>query len=73
MLYEVLDTLERQLSEMEYFNTEEVDPEFEEKLQNASLTNLVCESEFAKLDNRIKVSGGSASVSTFSKKNAVHM
>jgi len=71
VLNEVLDTLERRLFEMEYFNTEEVDPEFEERLQKAALTNLGCESALAKLDNKIKVSGGSASVSTFSKKNVV--
>jgi len=57
---EVMDTLERHLSEMEYFNKEEIDPEFEERLQKAPLTNLGCESAFAKLDNRIKVSWGSA-------------
>ena len=42
-----------------------------EKLQYAPLTNLGCESEFAKFDNRIKVSGGSTSISTHSMKNIV--
>ena len=40
----------------------------EEKLQYAPLTNLGCESEFAKLDNRVRVAGGMTSVSTHSKK-----
>ncbi|QQP51547.1 Hypothetical protein FKW44_012954, partial [Caligus rogercresseyi] len=35
------------------------------------LTNLGCESEFAKLDVRIEASGGSTSVHTHSRKNVV--
>ena len=41
------------------------------KYKFAPITNLGCESEFAKLDNRIKVTGGSTSVQTLSKKNVI--
>ena len=41
------------------------------KLAYAPLTNLVCESEFAKLDNRISISGGSTSIETLSRKNVI--
>ena len=40
-------------------------------LKAAPLTNLGCESEFAKFDNRIRASGGSTSIETLSKKNIV--
>ena len=39
------------------------------ELMQAPLSNLGCESEFAKLDNRLKISGGTTSVETLSKKN----
>ena len=38
-------------------------------MKYASLTNLGCESEFSKLDHRIKITGGSISVQTLSRKN----
>ena len=38
---------------------------------HAPLTNLGGESEFAKLDNRLKVCGGSTSFQTLSQKNLV--
>lgn len=72
VLDEVTDTLKRQLSEMDYFEVGDVVSMPDEvKLQYAPLTNLGCESEFAKLDNRVRVSGGMTSVSTHSKKNIV--
>ena len=72
MLDEVTDTLKRQLSEMDYFEVGDVVSMPDEvKLQYAPVTNLGCESEFAKLDNRVRVSGGIISVSTHSKKNIV--
>ena len=37
----------------------------------APLTNLGCESEFAKLDNRLKVCGGTTSIQRISQKNIV--
>ena len=42
-----------------------------EKLKLAPLTNLGCESEFAKFDNRVKICGGSTTVTTLSRKNLV--
>lgn len=42
-----------------------------EALKAAPLTNLGCESEFAKFDNRIRASGGSTSIETLSKKNII--
>ena len=70
VLEEVIDTIQRQLSEMPFFTTDEADID-ETKLEFAPLTNLGCESEFAKLDNRISMSGGSTSVQTHSRKNIV--
>ena len=73
VLDEVIDTLERQLSEMAFFRSGEgMDVEIDEdKMEFAPLTNLGCESEFAKLDVRIVASGGSTSVQTHSRKNIV--
>jgi hypothetical protein len=68
ILEEVLDTLDRQLSEMDFFKDPDIDCE---KLNLAPLTNLGCESEFAKFDNRVKICGGSTSVTTLSRKNVV--
>ncbi|KAK6194846.1 hypothetical protein SNE40_000386 [Patella caerulea] len=41
------------------------------KLEFAPLTNLGCESQFAKLDNRVRYSGGMTCIATHSKKNIV--
>lgn len=76
VLEEALDTLNRQLSQMTYFTASPNDTSTEStidevKLQHAPLTNLGCESEFAKLDNKIRVSGGSTSVPTYSRKNVI--
>ena len=73
---EVVVAVKRQLSEMSFFSdVSGVEPSNEgpdvDKLKFAPLTNLGCESEFAKLDNRVKVSGGSTSVETHSRKNIV--
>ena len=68
VLDEVLDTLERQLSQMSFFTTEDM---ASEKLKYAPLTNSGCESEFAKLDNKLKVSGGTTPLETLSRKNIV--
>ncbi|KAL4238593.1 hypothetical protein ACF0H5_003300 [Mactra antiquata] len=55
VLEEMIETIERQLSEVPYFRTSEDEANLidEDKLQFAPLTNLDAESEFAKLDNRI--------------------
>ena len=63
VLDEVIETLERQLSEMEFFQnrtSDEAGPANSDvsKLEYAPLTNLGCESELAKLDVRIVASGG---------------
>ena len=74
VLDEVIETLERQLSEMEFFqNSDEAGPANSDvsKLEYAPLTNLGCESEFAKLDVRIAASGGSTTIQTHSRKNIV--
>lgn len=71
VLDEGIDTLERQLSQMDFGSTlgegtaSTID---EAKLEYAPLTNLGCEGEFAKLDNRIKFSGGSTTIVTHSRK-----
>ena len=72
VLEEVLDTLHRQLKEVSYFSQEEsITEEAEEKMKYVPLSNLGCEGEFAKLDNRLKVSGGTVPVETLSRKNVI--
>ena len=41
------------------------------KLEYAPLTNLGSESEFAKFDNRVRISGGTTSVQSLARKNVV--
>ena len=73
---EILETLNRQLGEMPFFS-QLIDQNSESavvsnpKLDYTPLTNSGCESEFAKLDNRIKITGGTTSVQTLSRKNTV--
>ena len=74
VLDEVMDTLERQLSEMSYFqmsNTDSLTAIDEHKLKHAPLTNLGCESEFAKLFVRVTASGGTTSVQTHLRKSMI--
>ena len=78
MLKETSETLRRQLSAMPFFynilehddgqNDELPDPN---KLTYAPLTNLGCESEFAWFDNRVKISGGTESVQSISRKRVI--
>jgi len=78
---EVIDSLHRQLSEMKFFSeipgvpnaegTEDMPSPNYSKMELAPVTNLGCESEFARLDNRIKVSGGTESVMSMSRKNII--
>ena len=56
VLDEVIDTLERQLSQMSFFTTD-TEEMASEKLEYAPLRNSGCESEFVKL-NKLKISGG---------------
>ena len=69
-LGEVITSVERQINMVPYFKNEENSVDVI-KLECAPLTNLGCESEFAKFDYRVKVSGGSTSIQTHSKKNIV--
>ena len=78
MLKETSETLRRQLSAMPFFydilehdeaqNDELPDPN---KLTYASITNLGCESEFAWFGNRVKISGGTESVQSISRKRLI--
>ena len=73
VIEEAIDSVERQLSEVEFLWQDEsmgigMD---KEALKQAPLTNLGCVSQFAKLDNRIRVTGGSTFVTTHSRKNMV--
>ena len=70
---EVVDSLERQLSEMAFFQSEETRATVvdEAKMKFAPVTNLGYETEFAKLDVCIVASGGSTSVQTHSCKNII--
>ena len=57
---------------MKYFQEEEcTNEDTESKLKHVPLTNLGAESKFAKLDNRLQVSGGTASIETLSRKDIV--
>jgi hypothetical protein len=71
LLNEIIDTLKRQLGEMKFFTTDDETCPVNPKMDYAPLTNLGSESEFAKFDNRLKVSGGTTSVTTISRKNVV--
>lgn len=68
---EIMDTLKRQLGQVRYLTAETIDEATATKLVNTPLSNLGCESEFAKLDNRLKVCGGTTSIQTLSQKNVV--
>ena len=63
--------MERQISQVAYLGRGEVSEISEQNLKNAPLTNLGCESEFAKFDNRVKATGSRTSVNTLSKKNII--
>ena len=54
--------LERPLKEMKFVKAETTDKTIKAKMIHAPLTNLGCESEFAKLDNHLKVCGGTTSL-----------
>ena len=69
VIEEIIDTVKNQMSKTEYFTRS--NDEDREKMKHAPLTNLGCESEFSKLDHRIKASGGSTSIQTLSRKNMV--
>ena len=78
MLKKTSETLRRQLSAMPFFydilehheaqNDELPDPN---KLTYAPLTNLGCESEFAWFDNRVKISEGTESVQSITRKRVI--
>ena len=78
MLKEMSETLRRQVSAMPFFyDIVEHDEAQNDKLPNpnkltyAPLTNLGCESEFAWFDNRVKISGGTESVQSISRKRVI--
>ena len=67
VIEEIIDTVKNQMSKTEYFTRS--NDEDREKMKHAPLTNSGCESEFSRLDHRIKASGGSTSIQTHSRKN----
>ena len=69
VIEEIIDTVKSQMSKTEYFTRS--NDEASEKMKYAPLTNLGCESEFSKLDHRIKASGGSTPIQTHSRKNII--
>jgi len=70
VLHEVIDAVERQLAEVPFFSgNSNID---EAKLQFTPITNLRAEGEFAKLDNRILISGGNTSVKCHGQKHHFH-
>lgn len=72
VLEEILITINRQLNEMNLFTKPEDCIQDEVKrLEFAPVTNSGCESAFATLDNKLKVSGGSCLLETLSRKNIV--
>ena len=82
ILDEAIETLQRQLAEMPFFSSilegKEINEEYQSmdneiKLLHAPISNLGCESEIAWLDNRLKFSGGTTTITTLSRKNVVSM
>ena len=73
-LTEVIDSLKRQMSVVKFLSEpeENIDPVVLAKMVAAPLGNLGCESNFARLDNRLKTCGGSASLETPSMKAVIH-
>ena len=69
-LAEVIEALNRQISEVPFLTKECVSEE-DVKLAFAPISNLGCESEIGWLDNRLNISGGTTSISTLSNKNVV--
>ena len=69
IIEEVIDTIERQPGAVSCLNTDATS--LDETLKQTPLTNLGCESQFAKFDNRVRKTGGSTSVKTHSQKNVV--
>lgn len=71
VLIEILNTVNRQLKEMDFFNPDVNSHADENKLKFAPLTNLGCESQFARLDNKVRIAGGSTSLQTHSRKAVI--
>ncbi|ESP02454.1 hypothetical protein LOTGIDRAFT_172011 [Lottia gigantea] len=73
ILTEVIESLKRQLSEMDFFQIQSAKTITVnlEKLQLAPLHNLTCESRFAKLNNQVAASGGMTTVKTHSDKSII--
>jgi hypothetical protein len=71
---EIVDSLQRQMKVVKFFTepSDEMDPGILEKMKAATLGNLGCESQFARLDNRLRSCGGAPSLSTLSMKAVVH-
>ena len=67
-MLEVVETVERQLSHMSYFNQSGL---WARLRKHAPTTNLRAESEFTKRDDRVAVCGGSANVLCYFRKNSV--
>ena len=67
VMEEIVETVKEQMEKTDYFTSNDLETD-DLKYKFAPITNLGCESEFAKLDNRIKVTGGSTSIQTLSKK-----
>ena len=71
VLTEVVETIERQPSHMRYFNQSGSQAKMDNEKLKHSLENLGAESQFAKLENRIAVCRGLASVLSYSRRNVI--
>ena len=71
IIEEVIDTIQRQIAQVHYLKQNEDSGVNVQAFKSAPITNLGCESEFAKFDNRVKSTGGSTSVQTHSRKTII--
>ena len=67
---EIVDPVQNQLSKTDYFTRSDEEVNIA-AMKYAPLTNLGCETEFSKLDNRIKACGGSTSIQPLSRTNVI--
>ena len=67
----VKQSMDRQLSYVQFYKSDDMSQEQQRKLELCPLTNSNCEGEFAQLDNAIRRVGGTVSIQTLSNRHLV--
>ena len=67
----IKQSIDRQLSYVKFYTSDEMTQEEQDKLELCPLTNSNCEGEFAQLDNAIKRVGGTVAITTLSNRHLV--